>query len=72
MLSQNSNPTAFGAVGAFPTPLELAIRFHKIYERLAPGFGYETRLETRVFNSESDNGRLMVAVCEQILGGKCE
>lgn len=46
--------------------LDLARRFHEVYERLAPSFGYETRTETRVFDSESKNGRLMVAVCAEI------
>ena len=48
-------------------PLELAILFHDTYERLAPSFGYETREETRKFDPESPNGRLMVAVCEEVL-----
>lgn len=43
--------------------LALAIRFHETYERLAPSFGYETRPDTKVFDPESKNGRLMVAVC---------
>jgi hypothetical protein len=46
--------------------LMLAIKFHEIYERLAPSFGYETRTETRVFDPESKNGRLMIAVCAEI------
>jgi hypothetical protein len=50
-----------------PSPLELAIKFHEVYERLAPSFGYETRKETRAFNPESANGKLMVAVCEELL-----
>jgi hypothetical protein len=47
--------------------LDLAILFHEIYERLAPSFGYETRTDTRTFDPESKNGRLMVAVCGEIL-----
>ena len=47
--------------------LGLAVMFHEIYERLAPNFGYETRLETRVFDPETSNGRLMIAVCTEIL-----
>lgn len=43
--------------------LRLAIRFHETYERLAPQFGYETRADTRTFDPDSKNGRLMVAVC---------
>ena len=47
--------------------LDLAIRFHETYERLAPQFGYETRLDTRAFDPTSKNGKLMVAVCAEIL-----
>lgn len=47
--------------------LVLAKQFHDTYERLAPSFGYETRPETREFNPESPNGRLMVAVCKEII-----
>ena len=46
---------------------ELAILFHEIYERLAPQFGYETHTETRKFNENSSNGKLMIAVCQEIL-----
>lgn len=46
---------------------KLARIFHKTYERLAPQFGYETRQETREFDPESANGRLMTAVCAEIL-----
>lgn len=46
--------------------LELAIKFHETYERLAPSFGYETRTETRTFDPESKNGKLMVAVCGEM------
>lgn len=50
------------------TPAErLARRFHDAYERLAPSFGYETREDTRAFDPASANGRLMVAVCEELL-----
>lgn len=53
-----------------PTPgsaLELAMRFHEAYERLAPRFGYETRAETREFDPQTPNGRLMLAVCREII-----
>jgi len=46
---------------------ELAILFHNTYERLAPEFGYRTRIETREFDEHSSNGRLMIAVCNEIL-----
>ena len=51
-------------------PLELAIRFHEVYERLAPSFGYETRPDTREFDPDSKNGRLMVAVCGELLAAR--
>ena len=41
----------------------MARRFHETYERLAPQFGYETRADTREFDPESPNGKLMIAVC---------
>ena len=46
---------------------ELALMFHGAYERLAPKFGYDTRNDTRVFDVESNNGKLMLAVCAEIL-----
>lgn len=39
-----------------------AREFHDAYERLAPQFGYETRPDTREFDPDSPNGRLMMAV----------
>lgn len=44
----------------------LARSFHEAYERLAPSFGYETRTDTREFDPESQNGRLMIAVCAEL------
>lgn len=58
----NSSKTSNGS-----DALSLAVRFHEIYERLAPSFGYETRPDTRAFDPASKNGRLMVAVCGEIL-----
>jgi hypothetical protein len=48
-------------------PLELAILFHNTYLRLAPSKGHDARKETRIFDPESPNGKLMVAVCTEIL-----
>jgi hypothetical protein len=53
--------------GCGPGARQLAEMFHERYERLAPHFGYETRKETRVFDPASNNGRLMIAVCDEIL-----
>lgn len=49
------------------TPEKLASLFHDVYETLAPAYGYETRKETREFDSNSPNGKLMVAVCKFII-----
>jgi len=49
------------------TPERLAYMFHKEYERMAPLFGYETRLETKEFDKDSENGKLMIATCEEII-----
>ncbi len=45
---------------------EIAKRFHEAYERLAPSFGYETRKDTKAFDAESANGKLMTAVCQEV------
>ena len=34
---------------------ELAILFHETYEKLAPQFGYSTRIETRSFDPDTPN-----------------
>jgi hypothetical protein len=47
-------------------PLALAILFHVTYERLSFEHNYQTRLETRVFDPESNNGKLMIATCAEI------
>ena len=46
---------------------KLAMLFHETYERLAPQFGYTTRIETQVFDPNTPNGKLMIAVCNEIL-----
>lgn len=56
-----------GLDAATCSALNLAIFFHKTYERLAPSFGYETREDTKSFDSESKNGKLMIAVCGEVL-----
>lgn len=47
-------------------PLALAVLFHVTYEKLAPQKDYVTRTETRIFDPESPNGRLMIATCAEI------
>jgi hypothetical protein len=49
-------------------PEDMARKFHEAYERLAPVYGYETRHDTRAFDPASPNGRLMIAVCSELLG----
>lgn len=46
---------------------KLARLFHETYERLSPEYGYETRPDTKQFDPQSKNGRLMVAVCGEIM-----
>ena len=57
---------AIDAARAAASPLEMARRFHETYERLAPRYGHTTRVDTREFLPHSDNGRLMIAVCEEL------
>lgn len=64
----NINPTP----DALAEGETLARKFHEIYERLAPSFGYETRDETKAFSPDSANGRLMIAVCGEILADSLE
>lgn len=45
----------------------LARRFHDAYERLAPQFGYDTRPDTKVYDPDTPNGRLMAAVCVEVM-----
>lgn len=51
------------------TPEMLARYFHIKYEELAPQYGYETRTDTKKFDPESPNGKLMVAVARAALYG---
>lgn len=48
--------------------VQLARKFHALYERLAPSYGYATREDTRQFDPTTTNGKLMVAVCSELLG----
>lgn len=52
-----------------PDAESVAKLFHEAYERLAPTFGYETRVETRVsWESVSEcNKRLMIATAAEVL-----
>jgi hypothetical protein len=46
---------------------ELAKLFHKHYKAIASEYGYETRLDTDVFNSESSNGKLWLEASREVL-----
>lgn len=54
------------------SPEALAKQFHETYERLAPEFGYATREDTKHFNPDSANGKLMIAVCAALSVGQQE
>jgi len=47
--------------------VKLAKLFHQVYEDLAPSFGYGTRTDTKEFDENSKNGKLMIATCKAIL-----
>lgn len=49
--------------------MRLAMTFHELYERSAPSHGYTTRTDTREFDPESPNGRLMTQVCMDLITG---
>ena len=48
---------------------QLAIKFHQLYEELAPSFGYKTREASAKPWSEvpENNKQLMISVCSRIL-----
>lgn len=52
---------------AYPEAYRLAHKFHEFYEISAPAFGYEIKKETKEFDPESPNGRLMAYVCYEIV-----
>lgn len=47
----------------------LAERFHKTYEKLAPDFGYKTREDSSVDWADvpDENKKLMIATCEELI-----
>lgn len=48
--------------------LKITKRFHDTYEKLSKEYGYETREDTKVFDINSNNGKLMYAVVNKIVG----
>lgn len=47
--------------------LDLTIKFHDTYERLAKEYNYTTREDTKRFNIKSDNGKLMYATVSEVV-----
>ena len=47
--------------------INYAKQFHDLYEKYAPDFGYETRKDTKQFDPETPNGRLMTKVCNEVI-----
>lgn len=47
--------------------LEITKKFHDTYEKLSKDYDYETRKETRVFDINSSNGKLMYATVNEII-----
>lgn len=47
--------------------MELTKKFHDTYEKLAKGYNYETRDDTKKFNINSNNGMLMYATVNEII-----
>ena len=47
--------------------LEITKKFHDIYEKLASEYTYETREDTKVFDINSNNGKLMYATVNEIV-----
>lgn len=47
--------------------LETTIKFHDTYERLSKEFNYTTREDTREFDINSNNGKLMYATVNEVV-----
>lgn len=47
--------------------LEITKKFHDTYEKLASEYAYETREDTKVFDINSNNGKLMYATVNEIV-----
>lgn len=47
--------------------LEITKKFHYTYEKLASEYTYETRKDTKVFDINSNNGKLMYATVNEIV-----
>lgn len=47
--------------------LEITKNFHDTYEKLASEYAYKTREDTKVFDINSNNGKLMYATVNEIV-----
>lgn len=47
--------------------LKITKKFHDTYEKLSKEYDYETRKETRVFDINSSNGKLMYATVNEVI-----
>ena len=47
--------------------LEITKKFHDTYEKLASEYAYETREDTKTFDVNSNNGKLMYATINEIV-----
>lgn len=47
--------------------LEITKKFHDTYEKLASEYTYETREDTKAFDINSNNGKLMYATVNEIV-----
>ena len=47
--------------------LEITKKFHDTYEKLASEYAYKTREDTKVFDINSNNGKLMYATVNEIV-----
>ena len=47
--------------------LEITKKFHNTYEKLSKEYSYETREDTKVFDINSNNGKLMYATVNEIV-----
>ena len=47
--------------------LEITKKFHDTYEKLSKKYSYETREDTKVFDINSNNGKLMYATVNEIV-----
>ena len=67
LIEQAHKEASKGSVETLSSATDLAMLFHDTYEKLAQGYSYETRQDTKIFNPESPNGKLMIQTCKVIM-----